>query len=122
MVEVSLEQENPEEIQIERLNFTGCWLKDDGVAELLPLLAANFPLLSNLNVSACKMTHESQPAFCDFLSSQFPEGRKLTLELRLQNIKKVKIAGASQDVFTLFKLALRNSKRARPNCQVMLKY
>ena len=30
-------------IKLQKLNVTGCWLEDDGITDLLPILASEFP-------------------------------------------------------------------------------
>ena len=73
-----------EPLPLRRLNIQGTMLLDDGVAELLPLLAG--PAFGNLNflsIQACRLTETSAPAIEEFLTSQFPVGRKLVIELRL---------------------------------------
>ncbi len=72
-----------EPIKLQKLNLTGCWLKDAGIADLLPLIVSDFKHLETLIVSANRLTEFSELTFCKFLDSQFPEGRRLTIELRL---------------------------------------
>ena len=67
---------------LKKLNLTGCWLKDDGIAQLLPLVISELKQIDCLIVSANRMTEACQQTFIDFLTS-FPDDRKLILELRL---------------------------------------
>ena len=96
----------PGPIKLKKLNLTGCWLKDDGIADLLTLVVSEFPLLNSLIISANRLTENCQQNFCNFLEFHYPENRKLLIELRLQAIKKSKISGATQDAFTIFKQKL----------------
>ena len=65
-------------------------LEDEGVAELLPLLAGPaFGNLKNLSICTTRLTEASATAFVDFLSVQFPEGRRLVLEMKVLNIRNI---------------------------------
>lgn len=45
--------------KLQKLNVTGCWLKDQGLAELLPKVASEFTSMDSLIVSANRLTENS---------------------------------------------------------------
>ena len=71
------------------LNLTGTLLRDDGVAELLPKVSTSLPKLRTLLLTATRLTAESKESFEKFLSTDFPVGRPLMVDLKLQDIKRV---------------------------------
>lgn len=70
-------------IALERLDLTNTLLKDDGITEILPQIAFNFPNLNTFIFSACRLTENSAPAIVEFVENQFPKNRRLALELKL---------------------------------------
>ena len=90
MVAYKQQQGDLTPIALERLDLTGTLLQDDGITEILPLIAANFPNLKSFVFSACRLTEASGPAIADFVENRFPENRKLALELKLQNMRKLR--------------------------------
>ena len=89
MTENWVESEAQYPLPFEKLVVSGTMLLDEGITELLPLLAGPaFGNFKNLNVTATKLTQESLSAFTEFLSEQFPIGRRLVIEMRMLNIRK----------------------------------
>ena len=71
------------------MNIYGTLLADDGLAEMLPLLASPaFGNFRSLNIVANKLTIASTAPFVQFISEQFPDNRRIFIDLRLQNIRK----------------------------------
>lgn len=86
------ERENGAEgpLPLERLNMYGTYLADDGLAEMLPLLASPaFGRFKSLSIVATKLTPACTGPFVQFIGEQFPDNRRLFIDLRLQNIRKI---------------------------------
>jgi Leucine-rich repeat (LRR) protein len=115
---ITVHKESASEIKMRSLDITGCWLRDSGLAEMLPCIS-EFKSLEQLTISANRLTENSQGAFCDFLHG-FPESRRLVLTLKLQDIRKVRKPGATEDTFTAFKKALNKANKSRS--QVLLRF
>ena len=101
--------------------MTGTLLQDDGIAEILPLIAEHFGNLNTFLFNACRLTEQSGPALADFIENRFPENRALHLELKLQNIRKLRsVKGQEQeDPYTAFKNLLKGAKKNRgPACLI----
>ena len=79
-------------------------LENEGVAELLPLLAGPaFGNLKNLSICTTRMTEASAEAFENFLGVQFPEGRRLVLEMKVLNIRNIYMKSLNVNPLEQFK-------------------
>ena len=70
-------------IALEKLDLTGTLLQDDGITEILPLIAEHFACLNTFLFNACRLTEQSGPALADFIENRFPLNRPLHLEMKL---------------------------------------
>ena len=79
-------------IALEKLDLTGTQLQDDGINEILPIIAAHYPNMNHFIFSACRLTENSAPAITQFVENDWPLHHRIHLELKLQNIRKLKSA------------------------------
>ena len=49
-------------LALEKLDLTGTQLQDDGIEEILPIIASHYPNMNNFIFSACRLTEKSAPA------------------------------------------------------------
>ena len=113
-------------IALEKLDLTGTLLQDDGITEILPLIAEHFSSLHTFLFNACRLTEQSGPALADFIENRFPANRPLYLELKLQNIRKHRFSGkgtGQDDPFTVFKNTLKTAKANKgPTCLISFRF
>ena len=69
MVAYKQQQGDTIPIALERLDLTGTLLQDDGITEILPMIAASFPNLKSFIFSACRLTEASGPAIANFVEN-----------------------------------------------------
>ena len=95
---------------------------DEGITELLPVLASPaFANFNHLNVTATRMTQLCAQPFIEFMSTQFPEGKRLVIELRLNNIRKTDYK-SKVDPVKEFRKSLNTARKARPHSNFILKF
>ena len=89
---------------------------------MLPIIAGPaFGRLCHLNLTATRLTEASTEAFTKFLGEQFPEGRRLVIELRMLNIRKMDFK-SKVDPSKEFRKKLTAARKARPHANIVLKF
>ena len=93
-----------EPLSLQHYNISNTMLLDEGVIELLPLLACPaFGNLKYLGINSTRLTENCAEAFTEFLGSQFPEHRRLTIEMKILNIRNIVLKSSKINPLEQFK-------------------
>ena len=120
------ENDNRRPLPLKRLNINNTMLLDEGLAELLPLLAGPaFGNLKFLHINTTRLTEACASALTEFLASQFPEGRRLLIEMRMLNIRNIamrsKVDGKKVNPMEKFKREVQAARKARARANFVIK-
>ena len=98
-------------------------LLDDGVEDLLLMLTSRaFSNVRWLNLVATKLTTACKDAFVTFLGEKFPDGRSLSIDMRLIQYPRATKAQPNTDHQKDFKQALTKAGKSRPHSNFIIKF
>ena len=67
MVEYKQKLGDTNPIVLNKLDLTGTFLQNDGIAEILPIIATHYSCMNHFIFSACRLTEESTPSIVEFV-------------------------------------------------------
>jgi hypothetical protein len=77
--------ESGQALVLESLTLTGAPLADEGMLLVLPVLAENFPRLTYVNMTACRMSPLSIETVCTWVKHEAFKFPRATLKVEMQH-------------------------------------